>query len=94
MTEGPLWDQILLFALPLAATGILLQLFNAADMAVVGRFSGAAGTEAMAAIGANTFLISLIQNGFNGVVLGVTVVIARERGAGNEPLVRKAAHTA
>ena len=31
MTQGNLWTGILLFALPLAATGILQQFFNAAD---------------------------------------------------------------
>ena len=40
MLEGSLWDKILIYAFPLAATGILQQLFNAADIAVVGRFTG------------------------------------------------------
>ena len=39
MTTGTLLDKIVLFALPLAITSILQQLFNAADLAVVGRFS-------------------------------------------------------
>ena len=33
MLEGSLWDKIVLFALPIALTGILEQLFNAADVA-------------------------------------------------------------
>ena len=40
MMEGPLAGKVLLYALPLAATGILQQLFNAADVAVVGSFVG------------------------------------------------------
>ena len=36
MLHGSLADKILLFALPLALTGILQQLFNAADIAVIG----------------------------------------------------------
>ena len=40
MLSGPLVKNILIFALPLAVTGILQQLFNAADVAVVGRFVG------------------------------------------------------
>jgi Na+-driven multidrug efflux pump len=39
MTTGTLLDKIVLFALPLAITSILQQLFNAADLAVVGRFA-------------------------------------------------------
>ena len=59
MTEGPLWNKVLLYALPLAATGILQQFFNAADVAVVGRFTGEQGPTAMAAVGANSPVIGL-----------------------------------
>ena len=40
MINGSLGDKIIRYAVPLAATGILQQLFNAADLAVVGQFSG------------------------------------------------------
>lgn len=40
MLHGPIWNKIPLFALPVAATAILGQLFNAADLIVVGNFSG------------------------------------------------------
>ena len=43
MTSGALWNKILLFALPLAASSILQQLFNSVDTAVVGRFAGTGG---------------------------------------------------
>ena len=39
MLHGPLLGKIILFALPLAAGSMLQQLFNAVDIAVVGRFS-------------------------------------------------------
>ena len=48
MTHGPLAGKILRFAVPLALSSILQQLFNAADLAVVGRF---ANSQAMAAVG-------------------------------------------
>ena len=41
MINGPLLPKLLLFSLPLAATGILQLLFNAADVIVVGKFAGA-----------------------------------------------------
>ena len=47
MLRGSLADKIILFALPLAASSILQQLFNSADVAVAGRF---AGSEALAAV--------------------------------------------
>lgn len=51
LRHGVLWKQILLFALPIAATSMLQQLFNSADVAVVGQFS-AQKELALAAVGA------------------------------------------
>lgn len=91
--SGPLWNKILLFALPLAATGILQQLFNAADIAVVGRFTGEQGEAAVAAVGANSPIIGLIVNAFIGISIGTNVVIANAVGCGNKKTVKKAVHT-
>ena len=55
MLHGPLLGKILMFAMPFALSGVLEQLFNSVDVMVVGRF---ASSEAMAAVGANTFLIN------------------------------------
>ena len=66
LTVGTLWDKILLFALPVAVTGILQQLFNSADMAIVGNF---VGTEAQAAVGGNAPLITLLINMFMGMAI-------------------------
>lgn len=91
--NGSLWNKILLFSLPLAATGILQQLFNAADIAVIGRFTGEQGEAAMAAVGANSPIIGLIVNAFIGISLGTNVVIANAVGCGNKKTVKKAVHT-
>ena len=48
MLQGKLSGKLILFALPLAFSSILQQLFNSADVAVVGRF---AGGNALAAVG-------------------------------------------
>lgn len=63
LLHGSLWDKILIFALPLAASSILQQLFNSADVAVVGRF---AGKQALAAVGSNGAVINLLVNIFIG----------------------------
>lgn len=91
MLKGPLAPKIIAYALPVAASGFLQQLFNAADVAVVGRF---AGSEALAAVGANTYLISLMVNLFVGVSLGANVTIANYVGEGDERGVSRATHTA
>ena len=90
MLHGSLVDKLLLFSLPLALTGILQQLFNAADVAVVGRFSS---SEAMAAVGSNAPVIGLLVNLFIGVSLGANVVISRCTGQRDAKAVSRAVHT-
>ena len=48
LTEGKLWNKILFFALPIVLMNILQQLFNTADIAVVGRL---VGNDSLAAVG-------------------------------------------
>ena len=91
MTGGPLLSGILQFSLPLAATGMLQLLFNAADVIVVGKF---AGSTALAAVGATSSLVNLIVNTFIGISVGVNILIARRVGCRNEDGVRRASHCA
>ena len=90
MLNGPLLTKIIFFALPLAATGILQQLFNAADMAVVGKF---ASSTALAAVGSNAPLVNLIGSLFMGTAMGANVVIANAIGASDEKRISDAVHT-
>ena len=91
MTHGTLWNKILIFALPLAASSILQQLFNSIDTAVVGRF---ASSQALAAVGSNSSLIALMINLFIGISLGSNVVIAHYIGQRSEKNIQAAIHTA
>lgn len=91
MLHGSLWDKIILFALPLALTGVMQQLLNAADVAVLGQY---VGKNAMAAVGNNTALIGLLVNLFMGLSLGANVVIAQNIGAEKFDRVHDAVHTA
>ena len=93
MLHGAIWNKIPLFALPVAATAILEQLFNASDIAIVGNFTGAQRTAAVAAVGANSPIISLLVNLFVGIALGANVVIAHAIGQGDKNTVKKAVHT-
>ena len=93
MTQGNLWTGILLFALPLAATGILQQFFNAADIAIVGKYTGEQGELAMAAVGANSPLVGIVTNLFVGIALGTNVVIANSIGRGDGKSINRAVHT-
>ena len=92
LRHGVLWKQILLFALPIAATSMLQQLFNSADVAVVGQFS-AQKELALAAVGSTSSIVNLYITIFTGLAVGANVVIARLIGAEEEGEVRKAVHT-
>ena len=91
MIDGPILPRILQFALPLAATGMLQLLFNAADVIVVGKFSGSV---ALAAVGATSSLVNLIVNTFIGISVGVNILIARRVGCRDDEGVRRASHCA
>ncbi len=93
MLHGPIWNKLPRFALPVAATAILEQLFNASDVAVVGNFTGSMRTACVAAVGANSPIIGLIVNLFIGIALGSNVIIAHAIGQGKAEDVRKAVHT-
>ena len=90
MLHGPIAGPMFLFALPLALTGILQQLFNTADVLVLGQY---VGTNALAAVGNNSPIIGLLVNLFMGVSLGANVVIARFIGAHNLKETTRAVHT-
>ena len=90
MLHGPLLMKILYFSLPLAASSALQQLFNSVDVAVVGRF---ASSEALAAVGSNAPVISLLINLFLGVSMGANAVISNHIGQNNKASIRHAVDT-
>ena len=91
MLSGSLWDKIILFAVPLAFTGVLQQLFNAADVAVLGRF---VSNEAMAAVGTDVPVIGTVVSLAMGLALGANVIVARFIGMKDEAAANRGVHTA
>ena len=91
--NGSIWNKLPKYALPVAATGILEQLFNASDIAIVGNFASMNRTVAIAAVGANSPIIGMILNLFIGISLGTNVVIANAIGRKDKETVEKAVHT-
>ena len=90
MVHGPLMKNVFLFSVPLMATALLQMLFNAADIIVVGKFSGEI---ALAAVGATSSLVFFITSLFNGISVGCNVVISRCIGARDSEKVQHAVHT-
>ena len=90
MLQGNLYTNVLLFSLPLIASGIIQLLFNAIDMIAVGQFSG---SNSMAAVSSTSSLISLVTNLFIGLSIGSSVCIAKRIGSGSYESISKAVQT-
>lgn len=91
MLHGSLWDKIIVFALPLALTGVMQQLLNAADVLTLGQL---VGKNAMAAVGNNISMVGLISSLMMGLSLGANVVIAQNIGANKIDRAHSAVSTA
>ena len=74
MLHGPLTAKLIRFALPIALSSMLQQLFNAADTSVVGRFADA---NALAAVGTNSEIVALLVTLSAGLSVGANVCIAK-----------------
>ena len=78
LTEGSLPRQILLYSLPLIASNLLQVMFNMADIAVIGQFSG---TAALGSVGSTTTLVNIFTGTLLGFGGGISVLAARYLGA-------------
>lgn len=90
MTEGVVWKQMLLFAMPLILGDFLQQLYSAVDSVIVGQ---AVGTTALAAVTSTETLINTIIGLFSGISAGATIVIARFFGAKDDENISRGTHT-
>ncbi len=91
MLHGPLTGKLIWFAMPIAASSMLQQLFNAADTAVVGRFADA---NALAAVGTNGEIVALLVSLSLGLAVGVNVLLARLIGSDQQEVIPEAVHRA
>lgn len=91
MLRGPLWSSIITYTIPIILTSILQLLFNAADLVIVGRFSGSINVAAVSATGAIT---NLIINLFIGLSVGAGVTVAHALGGNQATEVHRIVHTA
>ena len=76
--EGPLTRNILLFTLPVMATGVLQFLYNASDSAVVGWLIG---RDALGAVSSTGALSNLITGLFIGLSVGASVSVSHAIGS-------------
>ncbi len=91
MVHGSMLGKVLLFSLPLMLSGVLQLLFNAADIIVVGRFTGPAS---IAAVGSTASVVNLMISVFMGLSVGVNVLVAHYFGAQDEKNCRETVQAA
>ncbi len=90
MCNGPLVKEVIRYAIPIVITGILQLLYNAIDMAVVGRY---VGSQSLAAVGATSHVLKLITTFMIGLSLGLNVVIAQHCGAREDKAANQALYS-
>lgn len=90
LTEGTIWKNIIMFALPIFLGNVFQQLYNTMDSLIVGKFID---SDALAAVSSSGTLIFLLVGFFNGIALGAGVVISKYFGAKDYDEMQDAIHT-
>lgn len=90
LLNGPILSKIFAFVLPMLATNLLQNFYNAADMITVGlsHVDGAIG-----AIGTTSAMVNCILNLFTGFAVGANVMVARSIGERSPEKTSQAVHT-
>lgn len=91
MLHGSIADKLFFFAMPIGLMGLFEQLFNSADVFILGHF---VGKNAMAAVGNNMPVIGLLVTLLIGISLGANVTLAQYLGAGKQEKVEETVQTA
>ncbi len=90
LTEGPIFGQLIRFAIPVILGNLCFQLYNVVDSIVVGNY---VGTDALAAVGAVFPIMMLFNALFMGVSMGAQIVISQTYGAQDEDGLRTVTNT-
>ena len=90
LTEGPIAKKLILFAMPIIAGNIIMQLYNVADSIIVGQF---VGSDALASVTVSFPIMMLFNSLFMGLSMGANILIAQYRGAGDYKAVERATNT-
>ena len=79
LTRGPIFRNLIRFALPLMLGNLLQQLYNVADTLIVGRF---VGSRALAAVGSAYTLMTFLTSVLLGLSMGSGAVFSIRYGEG------------
>lgn len=87
---GSIYKNILMFFFPILLGSFLQQLYSTADALIVGRY---VNKEALAAIGATSYLINILIGFFVGLSAGAAIIISQLYGAKDIHKLSAAVHT-
>lgn len=91
MTEGPIHQRVLRYAIPVFIGYLFQQLYNTADALIVGNL---VGRNALAAVTSTGSIVYLAVGTFTGFSMGAGIVIARYIGAEDPEKTSQTVHTA
>lgn len=86
LIQGPIFQSLVLFALPILGSNIFQQLYNTVDTMIVGNYLG---DMSLAAIGVCTPIYDLLIGFGLGIGNGLAIVTARSFGSGDRELLKK-----
>lgn len=90
LTEGPIMQTLLLFAVPIILTNLIQQLYGMVDLIVIGRFMGSVGTVSVSTGGEMSDLVTPIATGFS---MAGQIYIAQLAGAKEDGKVKETVGT-
>ena len=86
LTEGPIFQKLISFSLPMIAGNLLQQIYNLADTLIVGKGIGA---NALAAVGSAYTLMIFLTSILIGLCMGSGAFFSSDYGAGEEEKLRE-----
>ena len=90
MLEGPVWQGLVRFAIPLLLGSIFQQLYNTVDSLIVGNYLGDA---ALASVTSSSSLIMLFVDLFVGLFAGAGILVASTYGGKDRERLSRAIQT-
>ncbi len=86
LLHGPIFQSLILFAIPVFISSVFQQLYNTVDTMIVGNYLG---DSSLAAIGSCTSIYDLLVGFALGIGNGLAIVTARSYGSSDEQLLKK-----
>lgn len=87
---GPILKQMIFFIIPIFLQSVFQQVYNITDAVIVGRYLG---TVSLGAVNSMSNLTKLFINLFQGIAVGVSIMVGQAIGAGEREKAQKAVHT-